>query len=53
VRGRRAALVSNAIKTLKAEEGRKTIEELTSLVAGLLTTKQARAVLERATKHSA
>jgi nicotinamidase/pyrazinamidase len=52
-RGRRVALVSDAIETLKAEDGRKTLEELTALGARLVTTEQALAVLERATKHSA
>jgi nicotinamidase/pyrazinamidase len=52
-RGRRVALVSDAIETLKAEDGRKTLEELTSLGARLVTTEQALAVLECATKHSA
>jgi nicotinamidase/pyrazinamidase len=52
-RGRRVALVRDAIETLKAEDGRKTIEELTSLGARLVTTDQALAALERATTHSA
>jgi len=52
-RGRRVALVSDAIETLNAEDGRKTIEELTSLGARLVTTAQALAALERTTKHSA
>jgi len=52
-RGRRVALVSDAIETLNAEDGRKTIEELTSLGARLVTTEQALAALERTTKHSA
>jgi len=40
-RGRRVALVRDAIETLKAEDGRKAIEELTSLGARLVTTDQA------------
>jgi nicotinamidase/pyrazinamidase len=52
-RGRRVALVSDAIETLNAADGRKTIEELTSLGAQLVTTEQALAALERPTKHSA
>ena len=52
-RGRRVALVGDAIETLNAEDGRKTIEELTSLGARLVTTGQALAALERTTKHSA
>jgi hypothetical protein len=52
-RGRRVALVSDAIETLKAEDGRNTIEELTSLGARLVTTEQALAALEQTTTHSA
>jgi nicotinamidase/pyrazinamidase len=52
-RGRRVALVSDAIETLKAEDARKTLEELASLGARLVTTEQALAALERTTKHSA
>ena len=51
-RGRRVALVRDAIETLNAEDGRKTIEELTSLGARLVTTEQALAALEQSTTHS-
>ena len=44
-RGRRVALVRDAIETLNAEEGAKTIEELKSLGARLVTTDQALAAL--------
>lgn len=46
-RGRRVALVRDAIETLKAEDGRKAIEELTSLGARFVTTDQALASLDR------
>jgi nicotinamidase/pyrazinamidase len=52
-RGRRVALVRDAIETLNAEDGQKTIEELTSLGARLVTTEEALAVLERPRTHSA
>lgn len=52
-RGRRVALVGDAIETLNAEDGRKTIEELTSLGARLVTTEQALAALEQTTTQSA
>src|SRR6266853_1789055 len=52
-RGRRVALVRDAIETLNAEDGRKTIEELTSLGARLVTTQQALAALERTATRSA
>jgi nicotinamidase/pyrazinamidase len=52
-RGRRVALVGDAIETLNAEDGRKTIEELTSLGARLVTTGQALAALEQTTTQSA
>src|SRR6266478_3813034 len=52
-RGRRVALVRDAIETLNAEDGRKTIEELTSLGAWLVTTEQAMAALEMPRTHSA
>jgi len=45
----RFTLVSDAIETLQAEDGRNTIEELTSLGARLVTTEQALAALDRAT----
>ena len=40
-RGRRVALVRDAIETLKPEDGHKAIEELTSLGARLVTTAEA------------
>jgi nicotinamidase/pyrazinamidase len=40
-RGRRVAVVRDAIETLKLEDGQKTIEELTRLGARLITTDQA------------
>jgi nicotinamidase/pyrazinamidase len=40
-RGRRVAIVRDAIETLKQEDGQKTIEELTRLGARLTTTDQA------------
>jgi nicotinamidase/pyrazinamidase len=52
-RGRRVALVRDAIETLNAEDGRKTIEELTSLGARLVTAEQALAALERTATRSA
>ena len=52
-RGRRVALVRDAIETLKAEDGRKTFEELTARGARLVTTDQALAALERPITHSA
>jgi len=52
-RGRRVALVSDAIETLEGEDGRKTLEELTSLGARLVTTEQALAALDRATTNFA
>ncbi|MBZ5659908.1 MAG: cysteine hydrolase [Acidobacteriia bacterium] len=51
-RGRRVALVSDAIETLKPEEGAKTIAELTALGARLVTTDQALAALDQSLSHS-
>ncbi len=45
VRGRRVAVVQDAIETLKQEDGRKTIAELEHLGARLTTTDQALSVL--------
>lgn len=45
-RGRRVALVTDAIETLKPEDGRKAIEELTALGARLVTTDQVLAALD-------
>ena len=44
-RGRRVAVVRDAIETLKPEDGQKTIEELTRLGARLTTTDQALSAL--------
>lgn len=44
-RGRRVAIVSDAIETLKREDGQKTIEQLTRLGARLTTTDQALSAL--------
>jgi len=52
-RGRHVALVRDAIETLNAEDGRITVEELTSLGARLVTTEEAVAALERPRTHSA
>lgn len=46
-RGRRVAVVQDAIETLKPEEGRKTVAEFQSLGARLTTTDQALAALSR------
>jgi nicotinamidase/pyrazinamidase len=52
-RGRRVALVHDAIETLNAEDGRKTIEELTSMGARLVTTEEALAALGQSATRSA
>ena len=52
-RGRRVALVRDAIEALGAEDGRKAIEEVTSLGARLVTTDQALAAVDRTTTHPA
>lgn len=46
-RGCRVAVVTDAVETLKKEEGEKTVAELVSLGARLTTTDQALAALER------
>jgi nicotinamidase/pyrazinamidase len=46
-RGRRVAVVQDAIETLKAEDGQKTLAELQRLGARLTTTEQALAALGR------
>ena len=51
-RGRCVALVRDAIETLNLEDGQKTIQELTSLGARLVTTGQALAALEQPQSHS-
>lgn len=52
-RGRRVALVRDAIETLKPEDGAKALEELTSLGAQMITTEQALAALDISLKRSA
>ena len=52
-RGRRVALIRDAIETLNPEDGAKTIEELTSRGARMVTTDQALAVLDQAKSHFA
>jgi nicotinamidase/pyrazinamidase len=52
-RGRRVAFISDAIETLNAEDGRKTIEELTSLGVRLVTTEEALAALGQSATRSA
>jgi nicotinamidase/pyrazinamidase len=44
-RGRKVALVTDAIETLKADEGNRTIRELTALGAHLITTNEALAAI--------
>lgn len=51
-RGRRVSVVQDAVKTLKAEDGQRTIAELQALGAKLITTDQALALLkERKPAH--
>ena len=52
-RGRRVALVRDAIETLNTQEGSKTIEELKSLGARLVTTDQALEALNHSRSQSA
>jgi nicotinamidase/pyrazinamidase len=52
-RGRRVALVTDAIETLNSEDGRATIAELTSLGVRLVTTDQALAALDLPRSQSA
>jgi nicotinamidase/pyrazinamidase len=52
-RGRRVALIGDAIETLNAEDGRKTIEELTSVGARLVTTEEALAALGQSATRTA
>jgi nicotinamidase/pyrazinamidase len=46
-RGRRVSVVQDAIETLKAEDGARTVAELQALGAKLITTDQALALLDR------
>lgn len=52
-RGRRVALVTDAIETLDPADGRRTLEELTSRGARLINTDEALGLLEAATAHHA
>jgi nicotinamidase/pyrazinamidase len=52
-RDRRVALVQDAIETLRAEDGRKAIEELTALGARLASTDEALAALGLVKRRSA
>jgi nicotinamidase/pyrazinamidase len=52
-RGRNVTLVRDAIETLKKEDGEKTVEELTSLGARVVTTNQALAALAASQSRSA
>src|SRR5258705_10561403 len=52
-RGRRVALVGDAIEALNAEDGRKTIKELTSMGARLVTTEEALSAFEQSATRSA
>jgi nicotinamidase/pyrazinamidase len=47
-RGRRVALVTDAMETLKVEDGKRTVEELRNLGARLISTDEALAMLETA-----
>ena len=49
-RGHRVALVTDAIETLKPEDGKQTLEELQGMGARLITTDEALALVERPTK---
>jgi nicotinamidase/pyrazinamidase len=46
-RGRRVAIVTDAIEALKPEDGRRTLDELTALGARLITTREALALLDK------
>jgi nicotinamidase-related amidase len=46
-RGRRVAIVSDAIEALKPEDGRRTLAELAALGARLITTREALALLDK------
>jgi nicotinamidase/pyrazinamidase len=46
-RGRRVAIVTDAIEALKAEDGRRTLDELAALGARLITTRGALALLDK------
>jgi nicotinamidase-related amidase len=46
-RGRRVAVVTDAIEALKPEDGRRTLAELTAAGARLITTREALALLDK------
>jgi nicotinamidase/pyrazinamidase len=46
-RGRRVAIVTDAIEALKSEDGRRTLDELAALGARLITTREALALLDK------
>jgi nicotinamidase/pyrazinamidase len=46
-RGRRVAIVTDAIESLKPDDGRRTLDELTALGARLTTTREALALLDK------
>jgi nicotinamidase/pyrazinamidase len=46
-RGRRVAIVTDAIEALKLEDGRRTLDELTALGARMITTREALALLDK------
>ena len=52
-RGRRVAIVTDAVETLNPADGRRTLEELTARGARLLTTDQALALLDQPAARSA
>jgi len=51
-RGRRVAIVTDAIETIKSEDGRRTLDELRAAGARMVTTDQALAQLEAPTTHA-
>jgi nicotinamidase/pyrazinamidase len=46
-RGRRVAIVTDAIEALKPEDGRRTLDELAALGARMITTREALALLDK------
>jgi nicotinamidase/pyrazinamidase len=52
-RGRRVAIVTDAVETLNPADGRRTLEELTARGARLLTTDQALVLLDQSAARSA
>ncbi len=51
-RGRRVTVVTDAIETLDAREGRRTLDELSSLGARLVTTSEALALVDFSADHA-